>query len=309
MAQADAGPIRPPARHLDTTDDSQQGQPPPKVKSADEDAAQANAIELASLTQEMSARLSTALDGWRNLGGPARKARIVVLDFRTWDERWLPFGGWLGDTFSAGLSSYGKTYEVIDRARLAVSLEGKHLTAKDEFDSKHAVGIAESVGADYLVVGRYSAQEKDLSVTVNVVPLVGGRVHSLVFKKSRIRLSKDMAEHLGVPLDSIGPRWDENLPGKSGVTYPKCEYCPAPKYTDAARKMKISGSVLLYVLIGVDGVASNIEVRKSLEPSLDQQAIDTVKRWKFTPARDQNGVPVEVHVPIDVGFRISGSPR
>ena len=49
-------------------------------------------------------------------------------------------------------------------------------------------------------------------------------------------------------------------PGVGGVTVPACVYCPNPNYTDAARAVKFSGSVVLQVVVTAEGRAENISV-------------------------------------------------
>jgi TonB family protein len=60
--------------------------------------------------------------------------------------------------------------------------------------------------------------------------------------------------------------------------------------------------VTLCVLVTAEGYPSDIQVTKSAEPSLDQQAVETVGKWRFDPAKDWNGVPVAVHEVIEVAF-------
>lgn len=308
-AQADPGPIRPPTREpatsQPTASDEAQGAPARGTWSAREDAVPLKTVELVALTKDVSEKLNSALDGWRPVGEAPRKPRILVLDFRTWDDRWLAFGGWLAEKFSTAVAGDRTTYEVIGREKLTASLASLHLTEKDELDRKRANQIAQELGADYFLSGRYRAQGSDLALTVNAWATgVAGRIHPLLFVKSEILVSPDVTQHMGVTLDVIGPRWDENVPGQNGVTFPKCVYCPPARYSEQARKKKITGSVLLQIQITVDGEVGDVEVKKSLEPSLDQQAISAAQKWKFEPAKDANGVPVEVHMPVQMTFRM-----
>jgi TonB family protein len=76
-----------------------------------------------------------------------------------------------------------------------------------------------------------------------------------------------------------------------------------PAYTEEARQAKIAGTVLLYVVIDPDGRASTIRVARSLEPGLDQKAIEAVSRWVFKPGA-KDGMPVPVRATIEVNFRL-----
>ncbi len=77
-----------------------------------------------------------------------------------------------------------------------------------------------------------------------------------------------------------------------------------PQYTEEARTAHIEGTVLLSVDIDGDGAAANIEVQRSLEPGLDQQAIEAVRQWRFRPGT-KDGAPVTVRATIEVYFRLS----
>ncbi|HLK06316.1 MAG TPA: TonB family protein [Candidatus Angelobacter sp.] len=78
---------------------------------------------------------------------------------------------------------------------------------------------------------------------------------------------------------------------------------PEPKYSKSARKQKIEGVVTLSVVIGTDGMAHDVKVVKSLEPTLDANAIAAVKTWKFAPAT-KDGRPVAVAMRLEVAFKL-----
>ena len=74
-----------------------------------------------------------------------------------------------------------------------------------------------------------------------------------------------------------------------------------PFYASDAMQKKITGSVQLEIVIGVDGKVLEAVVQKSLLPSLDQSALRAVRQWEFTPAL-RNGVPVEHTATVSVSF-------
>ncbi len=90
---------------------------------------------------------------------------------------------------------------------------------------------------------------------------------------------------------------------KNGVQAPKGVYMPEAEYSDYARRKKISGVVLLSFVVAKDGTVRDPAVTKSLEQSLDKQALDTVRKWKFEPAT-KDGQPVAVRVQAEMSFRI-----
>ncbi len=76
-----------------------------------------------------------------------------------------------------------------------------------------------------------------------------------------------------------------------------------PQYTDYARKKKISGTVILRVVVGPDGLVHDVGVIRSLEPSLDQSAMDTIRTWRFEPAT-RDGKPVAVQLNVETTFHL-----
>lgn len=90
---------------------------------------------------------------------------------------------------------------------------------------------------------------------------------------------------------------------KNGIQAPKGIYTPQPEYSDKARRKKINGIVLLSFVVAKDGTVRDPVVTKSLESSLDQQSLDTVKKWKFEPAT-KDGQPVAVRVQAEMSFHI-----
>lgn len=92
-------------------------------------------------------------------------------------------------------------------------------------------------------------------------------------------------------------------PGLGGVTQPRPIYDPDPDYSDAARKAKYQGSVVLWLVVGPEGLPHNIRVQRSLGMGLDEKAIAAVSTWRFQPAT-LNGQPVAVEVNVQVSFRL-----
>lgn len=88
-----------------------------------------------------------------------------------------------------------------------------------------------------------------------------------------------------------------------GVSSPRPIYAPDPEYSDEARKAKYQGTVVLLLVIGPDGRPRDIRVQRSLGLGLDEKAIETVRTWRFDPAR-KDGQPVPVAISIEVNFNL-----
>jgi protein TonB len=87
------------------------------------------------------------------------------------------------------------------------------------------------------------------------------------------------------------------------VTMPRVVYRVDPQYTEEARSEKVSGTVMLNLVIGADGLARDINVLKSLDPGLDQKAAEAVQQWRFAPGT-RKGEPVAVRATIEINFRL-----
>ena len=91
----------------------------------------------------------------------------------------------------------------------------------------------------------------------------------------------------------------------SGIVSPKILVEVKPTYTAEAMRAKIQGTVWLEAIVLPDGSVGNVQITRSLDPTfgLDQEAIKTVKRWKFVPGTRQ-GQPVPVLVEIEMTFTL-----
>jgi protein TonB len=77
-----------------------------------------------------------------------------------------------------------------------------------------------------------------------------------------------------------------------------------PRYPIAARRSGEQGTVMLKVLVTRDGAAASVNVeRSSGSRSLDSAATETVRGWRFVPAR-QGEQAVEAWVLVPVEFRL-----
>jgi periplasmic protein TonB len=77
-----------------------------------------------------------------------------------------------------------------------------------------------------------------------------------------------------------------------------------PQYTAAARDKKIQGSVLLGAVVLENGhIGEEVEVLKSLDADLDQQAVAALKQWEFKPGT-RDGKPVAVRISCELTFTL-----
>jgi len=79
---------------------------------------------------------------------------------------------------------------------------------------------------------------------------------------------------------------------------------PKPAYPAISRRLGEQGRVLLRVHVGNDGGAGDEQLHTSSgSPRLDQSALDTVRRWRFVPAK-LGREPVAAWVLVPIAFTL-----
>jgi len=92
-------------------------------------------------------------------------------------------------------------------------------------------------------------------------------------------------------------------PPERNVTPPRATYSPPPEFSEQARKQKITGTVVLSLTVGADGIPRDIKVEKGIGYGLDDKAVEAVSRWKFDPAL-KDGQPIEKQIKVEVSFNL-----
>ena len=76
-----------------------------------------------------------------------------------------------------------------------------------------------------------------------------------------------------------------------------------PTYTDAARKAKVNGSVIIAVALNEEGGVDDVKVVRPLGYGLDREALEAVRQSKFVPAT-RDGKPVAVQINMETTFSL-----
>ena len=96
----------------------------------------------------------------------------------------------------------------------------------------------------------------------------------------------------------------ERFPSDSEFVYYEDRPVPVttvkPIYTDHARDARITGDVILHVLVGKDGQVKSTKVVRGVT-ELNYMAVDAVRQWVFKPALSNNK-PVAVWIEIPFHF-------
>ena len=91
--------------------------------------------------------------------------------------------------------------------------------------------------------------------------------------------------------------------GSKNMTAPQRVTEVQTKYSQAAKKKGIQGNVVVTFILQETGVPTYLFVSQSLDPDLDQSAIDAVRLWRFQPAmKDDHPVATVVNVNVHFGL-------
>lgn len=98
------------------------------------------------------------------------------------------------------------------------------------------------------------------------------------------------------------------LAPRKGMVPPVPIYYPQAPYSPEARNLKIERTVKLMILVGTDGRVGDVHVTsKRKHDGLDENALTTVRSWRFRPAM-LDGKAVKVHLQVEVTYHLSDRP-
>lgn len=75
----------------------------------------------------------------------------------------------------------------------------------------------------------------------------------------------------------------------------------APDSSSKDAKSMSEGTVRIRAIINVDGSVAPVSVIHGINPAIDREAMDTVKKWRFQPAQ-LVGLPVAMRMDLEVNF-------
>lgn len=90
---------------------------------------------------------------------------------------------------------------------------------------------------------------------------------------------------------------------KADSPHPEILEKTTPKYPPEAKKEKVSGPVVLEILIDTEGRVTEARAANEADPRLVKAAVEAVKQWKFKPVL-KDDKPVVVKAKITVNFQL-----
>ena len=89
----------------------------------------------------------------------------------------------------------------------------------------------------------------------------------------------------------------------NGVSQPVLIKKREPEYSEMARVAKVSGTILLSLVIDQNRMPGQFKLRSGVGYGLDEKAAEAVSSWRFRPAT-KDGQPVAVMSNVEVNFRL-----
>jgi len=89
----------------------------------------------------------------------------------------------------------------------------------------------------------------------------------------------------------------------AGFTMPKPLKTVEAEFSDEARRKRVSGSLLVSMVVTEDGLAAKLRVLNPLGAGLDEQALKAVRQYKFAPAT-LDGIAVPVPLRVEISFNL-----
>jgi TonB family protein len=88
-----------------------------------------------------------------------------------------------------------------------------------------------------------------------------------------------------------------------GVTGPRAVFAPSAEYTDAARRDRITGTVVMSIVVDATGRVESASVARPLRDDLDASALTAIRTWRFEPAQN-NGKTVAAKINVEMTFNL-----
>ncbi|MGB7281105.1 MAG: energy transducer TonB [Candidatus Acidiferrum sp.] len=233
--------------------------------------------------------------------------KIFVIDFsNAGGNQFSKLGSVLADDFAESLSRLASGFQVEDRKSFSDYLK-ENLMGPDDLESEAVcLTLARSMGGSGVVRGTIETdtdQQLRVSLTLDGLGPAWTGDAQFPLTSALQNLLKQPAISFERPPDAVPTEPGVLRPGVDGASLPVCEFCPSPDYTELAQEAKYRGTVELSVVVTKNGTVESVVVLRGAPFALTQQAVETVQKWKFKPAKLQ-GRSVPVRVPVDIEFQL-----
>jgi TonB family protein len=289
-----------------TAIDATQQQTPPPAQQAPTTAANQDSSKLGQISSPefdaAVANLATEIQQ-RNF-----KA-IVVIGAMGPGDQMTGLGPAVGDAFSAALASLSFRFRVVDREDLRAVLKQEFLSEAMLISDTLESWVAGKAGADgFVEIKMWSVKENHVVLTASLYKRDDRGKELVLVRRAEFAMNSEQQDAVSRPLNSdaeiAAKKGPSNLAEMGLSSLPQCIECPHPDYSDEARKAKGQGTAILVVTVTVDGEVRDITVVKAAGFALDRLAVEAIRKWKFKPALDLSGKPVEHRTEVSVQWEL-----
>lgn len=148
-----------------------------------------------------------------------------------------------------------------------------------------------------------------IELTIGLQACAHGSKSASGSAEDELKLSSSPTQSLRVrsippPISAVGDDRPSVYRVGGSIAAPVPITTPEAKYSREAKGKRIQGICLIGLIVDAKGMPQNVRVIHSLEPSLDQNAIEAVRAYRFKPAMKDGTIPVPVYIDIEVNFRL-----
>jgi TonB family protein len=234
--------------------------------------------------------------------------------FQKFNGKLLELGTLLADKFSESLAASARGFKVLGRKTLSEYLVQNWTTLEDLQSTDVFFQIGRQMGASGVILGTMQEENCKLYLTLHLVGFCPSANPKDIFEATDDRIRFPLTDELHALLFEPGPnftRKPDQIPEEpgifkaniSGVSSPKCLYCPQRGYSDVARAAKYQGSVTLSIVVTAEGEVTSIYVMKAALFGLTTEAIKDAKQWRMEQGK-KDDKPVSVRVQIESSFHL-----
>lgn len=266
-------------------------------------------IELSRDQQSEMRDLASRLLKHADSAGCKKTCTILVANFTGESGQTSLLGMRIADELSDQLAAQAKGIQIASRQKLRQYLEKERIPSKLLEDDNAARWLATENGANVVLVGYLKIGLTEATLRAQLLDTKDFAMRNAA-AKTRVEeaVLKDIGNLGG--LDPVEPFPDSpkdlsaEVSGKleAGVTPPRCHH-EDPSYTDAARRVKFKGTVVLQAVLSKDGEITAVQPLTGAPFGLNQSAERAARQFKCQPAT-KDGQPVSALLPIEFTFRI-----
>jgi TonB family protein len=222
--------------------------------------------------------------------------KVYVLDFTNESGRFSILGRFFAATFAGMLGEDATGFVVLDRVQVRRSLSKTGRTDQELAGPDVLAKLVSDIGADGILWGKVSVNQ-----SVATIDLVMRDPSGKDLTQSRYEEKLDGELRADLEASQSGSVF--YYAGLDGVSSPKCLYCPVPEWPLGQGSPGRDGDVVLSILVTLEGNADQMRIAQTLDPVFDRAALECVRSWRFEPAKDAEGKPVPVRLPVQITFK------